>query len=365
MKTSLFSAINKIHLPLVGLICVIAMLSVMMLYSAAGGNMQPWATAQIIRFALGFCIMMTMVVTPTKLLLQLAYPFYFLCIILLLVVEVSGHIGMGAQRWIDLGFLNLQPSELTKVAIIMALARYFHHAHPDIISSPKFLLIPILLIALPTILILNQPNLGTATILAVIGVIILFSAGVRWRYFIGSAILIAISTPIAWHFLHDYQKRRVLTFLDPEKDPLGAGYNIIQSVIAIGSGGLFGKGFLNGSQGQLDFLPEKETDFIFTMLAEEFGFAGCSFLLLLYILIIIFGYKIAFAAKNRFGYFIAIGMSSMLFLHLFINIGMNMGILPVVGVPLPLFSYGGSMMIAIMMGFGLMINIWANREKTL
>jgi rod shape determining protein RodA len=221
------------------------------------------------------------------------------------------------------------------------------------------------MLLVPAALIYMQPNLGTATVLVTIGISLFFVAGVPWRYFIALGGLAAAIAPIGWHFLHDYQRQRIMTFLDPEKDPLGAGYNVLQSMIAIGSGGLTGKGYLHGSQGQLDFLPEKQTDFIFTMLAEEMGFMGGAILLLAYLLIIILCYRIALSSHHRFGSYVAIGMATMLFLHLFINVGMSMGLLPVVGVPLPLFSYGGSVMIAILFGFGLVLNIWNHRAVSI
>ncbi len=333
-----------------------------MLYSAAGGEMQPWARNQIIRFIPGFMMMIGIAFIPLRWVMHAAYPFLIFCIALLIGVEVMGHIGMGAQRWVAIGSINLQPSEITKIAVILALARYFHSANPDSLISPVFLMPPLAMLLIPAALIYLQPNLGTATVLVTIGVCIFFIAGVPWRYFIGLGGLAAIIAPIGWHFLHDYQRQRVMTFLDPEKDPLGAGYNVLQSMIAIGSGGLSGKGFLNGSQGQLDFLPEKQTDFIFTMLAEETGFVGGSALLIAYSLLIMCCYRIALMSNHRFGSYVAIGMGTMLFLHLFINVGMSMGILPVVGVPLPLFSYGGSIMIAILLGFGLLLNVWNHRN---
>jgi len=361
----LFRALGRINWPVLTLVLFLCGVGLLMQYSAGGGHFKPYAYSQGLRFLPGFCVMLTLIFIPIQTLMRYTYLFYFGCLGLLVLVEIAGHMGMGAQRWIALGPVNLQPSELMKLATIMALARYFHTLHPYERPSPLTLAIPVLILIVPAALILKQPNLGTASILLMVGGMMLLAAGVRWIYFIviGGAGLIAL--PVAWQFLHDYQKQRVLTFLDPEKDPLGAGYNIIQSVIAIGSGGLFGKGFLKGSQGQLDFLPEKQTDFIFTMLSEEFGFLGSTVVIACYMLLILYALGIAMASRNRFGALIAVGISAMLFLHMFINIGMSMGMLPVVGVPLPLLSYGGTMLVAMLAAFGLLLNVWAHRETQL
>lgn len=361
----LLRALRRINWPVFVLVMLLCGIGMMMQYSAGGGHWRPYASSQSIRFLPGFFLMVGLAFTPIHLLLRYAYVFYFVCLALLIVVEIAGHIGMGAQRWIALGPINLQPSELTKLAVILALAKYFHTTHPYERPSPLLLAVPVLILLAPAALILKQPNLGTASILLMVGSMVLLASGVRWIYFIviGGAGL--VSLPVAWQFLHDYQKQRVLTFLDPEKDPLGAGYNIIQSVIAIGSGGLFGKGYLKGSQGQLDFLPEKQTDFIFTMLSEEFGFLGSAFVILCYTLLILYALGIAMASSNRFGSLVAVGIGALLFLHVFINIGMSMGMLPVVGVPLPLLSYGGTMLMSMLAAAGLLLNVWAHRDQTL
>jgi rod shape determining protein RodA len=309
--------------------------------------------------------MLVIALTPANFLLRYAYVIYALCLMLLIGVEVMGFIGMGAKRWVDIGGVNLQPSELMKLATILALARYFHSINFQDINRPLLLLPPIMLIMVPAAFILRQPNLGTATILIAVGSIIAFMAGVKARYFIVIIALGLLAAPVGWHFLHDYQKQRVMTFLHPEEDPLGAGYNIMQSMIAIGSGGFFGKGFMHGSQGQLDFLPEKHTDFIFTMLAEEFGFLGCFVILSLYMMLIGYGIAIGLRCRHVFGSLLAVGVSAMLFTHILINMMMVMGLIPVVGVPLPLLSYGGSIMISILMGFGLMQNAYVHRDMHL
>jgi rod shape determining protein RodA len=350
---------------IVSLILLLGGFGVAMLYSAAGGSMEPWAGRQALRFGVAFIGMMIIAIFPNRLLLRYAYWFYFACLGLLVVVELMGSLQMGAQRWISVGGLNLQPSEIMKMALTLALARYYHSMLAEDVSRPIMLIPPLTFIVLPVVLILLQPNLGTATITAAIGVCILFAAGLYWRYFIAVGTLALATIPIGWHFLHDYQKQRVMTFLNPEADPLGSGYNIMQSKIAIGSGGIFGTGFMHGTQSQLDFLPEKHTDFIFTMIAEEFGFVGACSVIAVYTLLIVLGIATAIRSRSRFGALIAIGVTAMLLLHVGINIGMVMGLLPVVGVPLPLLSYGGTMVFAMMFGFGLLLNSYVHRDVTL
>jgi rod shape determining protein RodA len=282
--------------------------------------------------------------------------------VLLVAVEVRGAIGMGAQRWIDLGIIQLQPSELMKVAMVLVLARYFNGLTPEEIARPLRLVVPTLLVMVPAVMVLKQPDLGTAMMLVMGGGCLFFLSGVRlWKFALvlggaGSAV------PIAWRFLRDYQKNRIYTFLDPESDPLGAGYHSLQSKIAIGSGGVFGKGFLMGSQAHLNFLPEKQTDFIFTMLGEEFGLVGGLVLLGLYTLVFIYGFAIAFRSRNHFGRLLALGITTNFFLYVFINTAMVMGLIPVVGVPLPLISYGGTAMLTIMLGFGLLMSVYVHRD---
>lgn len=359
------SKLAQVNWLMVSIILILGCAGVAMLYSAAGGDFEPWAGRQAIRFGAAFIGMMVIAVLPNHLLMKHAYTFYALCLFGLVLVEAIGFIGMGAQRWISVGGLNVQPSEFMKVAVILALARYYHGLDPQDVSRPVLLIPPLVLIGVPVGLILIQPNLGTATITLVIGASLLFAAGLYWRYFIAVGIAAVTAIPIGWQFLHDYQKRRVETFLNPESDPLGAGYNIMQSKIAIGSGSLFGTGFQQGSQSQLDFLPEKHTDFIFTMIAEEFGFVGAGFTILLYLLLILLGYATAIRSRSRFGGMVAVGVTTMLLLHVAINIGMVMGLLPVVGVPLPLLSYGGTMIFAIMLGYGVLLNSYVHRDAPL
>jgi len=294
--------------------------------------------------------------------LRVAYAIYVVALLLLIAVELRGAIGMGAQRWIDLGVIQLQPSELMKVAVVLALARYFNSIPIEEIGRPTKLIIPILLVIVPAVLVLKQPDLGTALMLIMGGGALFFLAGVRlWKF---AVVLVATGAlvPIAWRFLRDYQKKRIYTFLDPENDPLGAGYHILQSKIALGSGGIFGKGFLLGTQSHLSFLPERQTDFIFTMLAEEWGLVGGLVLIGLYSLVFVYGYAIALLSRNHFGRLLAFGITINFFLYVFINTAMVMGLIPVVGVPLPLISYGGTAMLTVMFGFGLLMSVHVHRQ---
>ncbi|HMA16154.1 MAG: rod shape-determining protein RodA [Bacteroidota bacterium] len=333
-----------------------------MLYSAANGSFHPWASAQMMRFGLGFFIMIAAALIDIRLWLRYAYVIYFGCLALLGAVEVMGDIGMGAQRWIDLGIVRLQPSEMMKVALILALARYFHGLSAEEVGRPVMLLVPTALAFAPAALVMKQPDLGTAGMLLMGGGAVFFAAGVRlWKF---ALLLVAglASGPIAWGMLHDYQKDRVLTFLNPENDPLGAGYHTLQAMIGFGSGGITGKGFMQGTQSQLNFLPEKQTDFIFTMLAEEFGLVGSLTLLLLYFLLICYGYAIAYRARSQFARLLALGLTTNLFLYVSINMAMVMGLFPVVGIPLPLVSYGGTVLLTVMGSMGLVMSCYIHRD---
>ena len=333
-----------------------------MLYSAAGGNIDPWASRQMVRFAVGMAVLITVALIDIRLWLKYAYVFYLATVALLFAVEVMGEIGKGAQRWLDLGYFGLQPSELMKIALVLALARYFHGRSIEDVRRLSQLVVPLFLIAVPAALVLRQPDLGTALMLIIAGAVIFFAAGVRiWKFLIVGGCGIA-AAPIAWQFLRDYQKQRVLTFLNPENDPLGSGYHIIQSKIAFGSGGIFGKGFLQGTQSHLNFLPEMQTDFIFTMLAEEFGLVGGLALLGLYMVILVYCLAISVRCRTQFGRLVGIGITATFFLYVFINMAMVMGLVPVVGVPLPLISYGGTAMLTLLFGFGLLMGVWIHRD---
>lgn len=351
------SLLRQINLWVVALIILLASIGFLMLYSAANGSMHPWAIKQIIRFIMGLVLMFGIALVDSRSWMSLAYPLYFISLILLVGVEIMGFLGKGAIRWIDLYVIQLQPSELMKIALILALARYFHKRTIEEIHQIRTLFIPIALILMPTLLAMRQPDLGTAIILILCGGTIFFTAGVQWWKFavIGGSTLAAI--PVIWNFLYDYQKNRILTFLNPENDITNAGYHITQSKIALGSGGILGKGFLQGSQSHLNFLPEKQTDFIFTMFSEEFGLIGGIVLLSLYSILLAYGFHIAMASRNSFGRFVAIGLTTTVFLYVFINMAMVMGMLPVVGIPLPLISYGGTALLTLLMGQGLIFSV--------
>jgi rod shape determining protein RodA len=343
----------------------LGLLGLAMQYSASGGDVRVFALPQAIRFAVGLVVMVLLAIAPSALLFRASFLVYLAALGLLVMVALVGVMGLGAQRWVGIGFFNLQPSELMKIGIILVLARHFHHAPIDRSHHFKLLLIPLGLTLVPVALILDQPNLGTATIVSFIAFAMCFMAGIRWQYFAGAIGGAMAAVPVAYHLLHDYQKQRVMTFLNPDADPLGAGYNIIQSKIAIGSGGFFGKGLLNGSQGQLDFLPEKQTDFIFTMMAEELGFIGALVLMVLYGTLLMYAMLLATRARSGFGRQLAAGVAALIFIHIFINMAMVMGMIPVVGVPLPFLSYGGSFLISTLMACGLLQHVYINRDQSL
>ncbi len=359
---SLLNRVFQINLILVVLICLPALVGFAMLYSAAGGEMEPWAARQIIRFGVGLVIMFSVALVDIRFWLKSAYIIYVAAFVLLIGVEFVGDSAMGAQRWVDIGPLQLQPSEIMKIALVIALARYFHTVGSEDIKRIAVLIPPLLLILAPAALVLRQPDLGTAALLALSGTMMLFLAGLRlWKLGVALVGLLG-AIPVAWQFLREYQKSRILTFINPESDPLGAGYHILQSKIAFGSGGMFGKGFLGGTQSHLNFLPEKQTDFIFTMLAEEFGLAGGIGLLLLYFALMAYGTVISLRCNSQFGRMLGMGIITTFFLYVFINMAMVMGLVPVVGVPLPLISYGGSAMLTLLFGFGLVLNIYIHRD---
>ena len=365
-RSGLASRLAQIPPALVVSIIAVACVGFTALYSAAGGHWDPWAKQQAIRFAIGLVGMLFIACLDLKWVFRFAYQFWFICVGLLVVVEAAGVVGMGARRWIDLGPLNLQPSDLMKVAVVLALARYYHGLQQgNDARRLKTLLVPAVVTLVPVVLIVAQPDLGTALMIVMIAAAMVFIGGAPWWLFAGGIGAVAAIIPTAFHFLHDYQKKRVLTFLDPESDPLGAGYHITQSKIAIGSGGLTGKGYLQGSQAHLNFLPEKHTDFIFTLWAEEWGFVGCMALLLLFSFIFYQGYRIALRAKTPFGRLLSLGLITNYAIYIIINIGMVSGMMPVVGEPLPLISYGGTAMISTLFAFGLMLCVAVNRNAML
>ena len=356
--------IRQIPWSLVILITMVASIGFAMLYSAAGGDPDRWMNKQMLRFGVGIGIMLTIGMVDLQRLAKIAYPLYAVAFVLLVYVEFAGEIGMGAQRWIDLGFFQLQPSELMKISLCLVLARYFHSLSYEDIGKPWLLVVPALMALLPAGLVLKQPDLGTAGMLLMVGAAVFFVAGVRWWKFAIVFALGIVGAVGAWNsgFLHDYQKARLITFLDPSQDALGTGYHITQSKIALGSGGIWGKGLMQGTQAQLNFLPERQTDFIFTMLVEELGLVGGLLVLTLYSLLVIYGIAIALRTRSHFGRLLAFGVTMNLFLYFFINTAMVMGLIPVVGIPLPLISYGGTAMMTVMVGFGLLTAVYIQRD---
>ena len=347
------------------LITLVACIGFMLLYSVANGNLEPWAMRQVYRFGLACLVFLAVSLSNLKFWMKYAYLLYFITLLMLVAVDIFGTVGMGAQRWLNLGIFKVQPSEVMKITLILALARYFHSSSQEDVERLSHLIVPAFLMGIPVGLILLQPDLGTALMLVFVTISIFFLIGVQWWKFAIAAVFGASSIPVVWHFLHDYQKERVLTFLNPERDPLGAGYHILQSKITLGSGGFFGKGFLQGTQSHLNFIPEKHTDFIFTVLSEEFGFVGAFILFALYMMIIFYGFRMSLKSCNFFGKILGLGLTVNFALYVFINMAMVMGLMPVVGVPLPLVSYGGSAMTFLMFGFGLIECVHVNEEMVI
>jgi rod shape determining protein RodA len=343
----------------------IAAIGYVALWIAGSGNPDAYAQKHALRF--GFClvIMLSIAFIDIRIILRFAWAGYALAFALLVLVLFHGNVGKGAQRWLDIGPVQLQPSELMKIMLALGLAAWFHRASWERMGNPLFLIPPALMVLVPVGLILKQPNLGTALITAMVGAAVFWAAGMRWWKFALMAGAAAIAAPIAYDHLRDYQRARITTFLDPESDPLGAGYNIIQSKIALGSGGMSGKGFLQGTQGHLNFLPEKQTDFIFTLIAEEFGFIGAMVTLFMLLSVIVFCYIVAFRSRHQFGRLLAIGLGTNFFLYVFVNVAMVTGAIPVGGVPLPLISHGGSAMLTVMIGFGLLLSAYVHRDAEL
>ncbi len=361
-ELTLADKIRAIQWGLVLLIAAISGIGFAMLYSAANGNLQPWASRQMTRFAIALVPMIAVGLIDVRFWFRSAYWIYGAALLLIIAVDLRGTAGMGAQRWIDLGVTQLQPSEIMKIALVLALARHFHSLSAENVGRLSRLVIPALMVVVPVALVLKQPDLGTAMMLLASGAVLFYLGGVRLWVFAAGTLAAAAAAPLAWSLLRDYQKTRLTTFLDPDRDPLGAGYHILQSKIALGSGGVFGKGFLQGTQSHLSFLPEKQTDFIFTMIAEELGLIGGLALLALFVLVIGYAFAIALRSRSQFGRLLGLGIAVNFFLYAFINTAMVMGLIPVVGVPLPLISYGGSAMVAVMFGFGLVMNIGIHRD---
>ena len=365
-----FQRLAYINLPIIVILITIATIGFMMLFSVAGGSTEPWAKVQMTRFCIGFAMMLIIAFIPIWFWRNISGLAFFISLFLLLLGEFFGVSGMGAVRWLDLGFMRLQPSELVKVTVIMFLASYYDWLPRNKVSNVVWIIVPLLIILLPVFLVVRQPDLGTAMLILLGGLSIMFIAGVSWFYFAISGLgiftflfSIFYLRGTEFQFLKDYQYRRIDTFLDPASDPLGAGYHITQSKIALGSGGFSGRGFMQGTQSRLNFLPEKHTDFIFTTLAEEFGFIGGISLLVLYFLLIIFCWLVALACRDRYSGLVVSGITMTFFLYFAVNMAMVMGLAPVVGVPLPLVSYGGSAMFVLMIAFGIIQSADIHRAR--
>ena len=355
-QSTFFQKLRSLDYILILCILLLGLLSSIAMYSTDGGELLYHSESHIIRFIVFFIMMIFVSFINIKTWHAFGYLFYITVLGLLIWASLFGITAQGSQRWIDLYFINLQPSELMKIAIIICFAKYYHRIQLTNVNKFKNIIIPILILFLPIALVVSQPDLGTSILIALSGVIVLWLAGVNIKYFFYSSLIFIISAPFVISFLKPYQKLRILTFFDPDKDPLGAGYQIIQSKIAVGSGGLTGKGFLKGTQGYLEFLPEKHTDFIFTLFSEEFGFLGSIILLIIYAILIFRILRIGSLSRSFFGKFFCYGFGSAIFVYITVNMAMVLGLLPIVGSPLPIMSYGGSSMLATMLGLGIVMS---------
>ena len=355
----------RVYWPVLLVAAALAAIGTAALYSVAGGSFQPWAERHAMRFLVAVAVVLAIAMVRTEGWVKASYPAYMLALVLLVLVPLVGTEALGARRWIGFGAVSFQPSEFMKLALVLALARYYQWLPVEKVSQPKWVALPLLLIAIPVLLTARQPDLGTAVLFAVVGLSLMFLAGVSTLYFLGGILGAAASTPLIWSNLHDYQRRRVEIFLDPEKDPLGAGYHITQSKIALGAGGVSGKGFMLGTQSQLDFVPEKHTDFIATIIGEEWGFAGLLLLVALFAVLFSMMLTMAWRCRNRFGRLLIAGSALTFFVYVFINLAMITGLVPVVGVPLPLVSYGGTSMMTLMVGLGLAMSGYVHRDEVI
>ena len=355
-KYSLFDRLLALDYFLIFIVITIGSVSVFAIHSTESGEFSYYTKNHLIRLVTFFFMFLFLSFVKITFWYRNAYIFYFICLSLLIVVLFFGITASGSKRWVNLYFLNLQPSELMKIAIIVCFARYYHRMQSADIQSYRFLLIPIILLIIPCYLVIAQPDLGTSILIAGSGIVVIWIAGLNIKYFVYSSLLLLVSFPFIVSILKPYQKARILTFFNPDRDPLGAGYQIIQSKIAIGSGGFFGKGYLKGTQSYLEILPEKHTDFIFTLFSEEFGFLGSIILMLLYILLISRVISIGFLVRSYFAKLYCFGFASAIFIYVFVNIAMVLGLLPIVGAPLPIMSYGGSSMLSIMLGLSIVMS---------
>ena len=364
LYSSLITKLQSINYLLLGLIIILFLIGLAALYSISNGDFNSWPLKHSQRFIIGLIIFFIVVFFDLRVIFGYAYLIFLLSIISLIIVPFFGIESNGATRWISIAGISLQPSEFVKYTLILALAKYFHSINYDN-SFVKTLIIPLIITTIPVLLVITQPDLGTALIILLGGISLFWISGLNYKYFITGIFLIIGSLPVLWQYLREYQKDRVLTFFNPERDPLGNGYHIMQSKIALGSGGIFGKGYMDGTQSHLNFLPEMQTDFIFTMLGEEFGFLGTLILLLIYATLIMISIRLALKSRSLFSKYLSLGVCNVFFIYVFVNIAMVTGLLPVVGVPLPFISYGGSSMLAVMFGFGLLMNCYINRNITI
>ncbi len=352
--------IKNLNYLLIFLLILISFIGAAGLYSAADGSYQPWANKHLIRFYAFLLMAVLISMIDIKLIYKYTYLFFFLSVLLLISVEVIGVLGKGATRWIKIFGFSIQPSEIVKITIILSLAKFYNDIKFEKIKKISYLFFPFLILSIPFLLVVIQPDLGTSLSILILGVFILFLAGISlWKFILGFIITI-VSIPVFLQYIKPYQRDRIISFLNPESDPLGQGYQLIQSKIALGSGGISGKGFLQGTQSYLEYLPEKQTDFIFTLIGEEFGFIGTIFIIFLFILLIAVCYFISMKCFHIYGRLIALGVASNIFIYVFLNIAMVSGLMPVVGIPLPLISYGGSVMLSIMISVGLVLNVELN-----
>jgi len=355
-QLTFFQKIRNFDIILIISILAVGVIGVVSMYSSEGGQFSYHTLGHIIRFTIFFLLMLILSFVRIKFWFSLGYFFYFMIVLLLIYASFYGITASGSQRWISLYFINLQPSELMKISIIICFAKYYHRMQVSSVNKFRNLLIPIIILIIPIILVLTQPDLGTSILIALSGLVVIWLSGVRIKFFIYSSLALIISAPFVISFLKPYQKLRILTFFDPERDPLGAGYQIIQSKIAVGSGGIWGKGYLKGTQSYLDFLPEKHTDFIFTLFSEEFGFAGSIVLLLIYSIMIYRIISIGSICRSFFAKLYCYGFGSAIFIYIVVNMSMVLGLLPIVGSPLPIMSYGGSSMLATMIGLSIVMS---------
>tara|TARA_B110001454_G_scaffold183205_1_gene178251 strand:+ start:2144 stop:3286 length:1143 start_codon:yes stop_codon:yes gene_type:complete len=365
LRISYFDKIKSVNYFLLFLILILFSFGLLALYSVADENFNSWPKNHLYRFLIGLFGIFFLSLIDIRTIFRFAYPIFILNLLVLAIIPLIGTETYGATRWIKIWGFSIQPSEFIKYTLILALAKYYHSIQDDDVNSIRKLIIPILIIAIPSFIVLTQPDLGTAVMIALGSISIFWVVGLYYRYFIFLFTLGIGSIPIAWQFLRDYQKDRVFTFFNPERDPLGNGYHILQSKIALGSGGLFGKGYLDGTQSHLSFLPEMHNDFIFTVFGEEFGFIGTISLLIIYLIIILISFRMAFMSRSPFARYLSVGVTSVFSIYVFVNISMVTGLIPVVGVPLPFLSYGGSSMLAVMCGFGLLMNCYIHQKINL